>query len=45
MKFFNMKFGAQTFPSKEQAVSASQKLLGVILPLLEKEYWPDWEKL
>lgn len=45
MKFFNMKFGAQTFPSKEQAVSAGQKLLGVILPLLEKEYWPDWEKL
>ena len=45
MNFFNMKFGAQTFPSKEQAVSASQKLLGVILPLLEKEYWPDWEKL
>ena len=45
MKFFNMKFGLQVCPSKEQAISASQKLLSVILPLLEKEHWPDWEKL
>ena len=45
MKFFNMRFGVQMHPPKEQAVSASQKLLSVVLPLLEKEYWPDWEKL
>lgn len=31
-------------PSKEEAVIASQKLLGVILPLLEREHWLDWEK-
>jgi len=30
-------------PSKEQAVSASEKLLNVILPILEAEHWPDWE--
>ena len=30
-------------PSKEQAVAASEKILGVILPLLEKKHWPDWK--
>ena len=30
-------------PGKEQAVSASEKLLNVILPILEAEHWPDWE--
>ena len=36
--------GAKTYPEKEEAVVASGKLLGVILPLLEREHWPDWEK-
>jgi len=45
MNFFNVKFGVRTCPSEEQAVSAGQKLLSVILPLLEKEHWPDWGKL
>ncbi len=36
--------GAKTYPKKEAAVVASEKLLGVILPLLEREHWPDWEK-
>jgi hypothetical protein len=31
-------------PSKEEAVAASEKLLAVILPILEEEHWPDWEK-
>jgi len=30
-------------PSKEQAVEASEKLLKVILPILEREHWPDWK--
>ena len=30
-------------PSKEQAVAAGEKLLAVILPILEQEHWPDWE--
>ena len=30
-------------PSEEQAVAASEKLLNVILPILELEYWPDWK--
>jgi hypothetical protein len=44
-KFFNTRFGVarrgeSVYPSKEEAVVASQKLLSVILPILEKEHWP-----
>lgn len=44
-KFFNTGFsvaGKQVgvYPTKEEAVMASQKLLDVILPVLEKEHWP-----
>jgi hypothetical protein len=44
-KFFNMGFGAERggksiYPDKEEAITASQKLLSVILPILEKEHWP-----
>jgi hypothetical protein len=35
---------SSTAPSKEEAVSAGEKLLAVILPILEQEHWPDWEK-
>jgi len=36
---FNQSFVA---PSKQQAVTAGEKLLAVILPTLEREHWPDW---
>jgi len=29
-------------PSKEESLKASQKILSIILPVLEAEYWPDW---
>ena len=29
---------------KETGLAASNKLLHVVLPILEKKYWPDWEK-
>ena len=28
--------------SKEDAITASEKLLAVILPVLEQEHWPQW---
>jgi hypothetical protein len=31
-------------PNKEQAIAASEKLLSVILPILEHEHWPKWNK-
>lgn len=42
--FFNRSKAEAHYPTKEEAAAASQKLLSVILPVLEKEYWPDWEK-
>jgi hypothetical protein len=39
-KFFNNRFNKPIYPSKEVAIKASQKLLNVILPVLEKEHWP-----
>ncbi len=32
--------GLRTHPAKEKAIKASEKLLGVILPVLENEHWP-----
>ena len=31
-------------PNKEEAIAASEKLLSVILPILENEFWPDLEE-
>ena len=43
-KFFNSRFGVAIYPDKEEAAAASQKLLSVILPILEKQHWPDIKK-
>jgi hypothetical protein len=44
-KFYNnTEIGLQIFPDKEDSVEASRKLLAVLLPVLEKEHWPDWNK-
>jgi hypothetical protein len=37
---FNQSLSA---PSKQEATEASEKVLGVILPILEKDHWPDWK--
>ncbi|MHC4790052.1 MAG: hypothetical protein ACYS8Y_01220 [Planctomycetota bacterium] len=37
--FFNTKFGAKTYLTKEQTLAASQKLLDILLPILESEHW------
>jgi len=42
-KFFNNRFGTTICPDEKEAIAASQKLLAVILPILETEHWPDWE--
>jgi hypothetical protein len=40
-KFYNNSFGRAIYPDKQEATAASEKLLAVILPVLEKEYWPS----
>lgn len=44
-KFFNTRFGTVVYPEKDEAIAASEKLLGTILPVLEADHWPDWEEL
>jgi hypothetical protein len=32
------------YPTREEAVKASEKLLGIVLGELERSYWPDWDQ-
>ncbi len=29
-------------PTKEEAVAVGEKVLSIILPILEKDHWPEW---
>jgi hypothetical protein len=42
LKFFNMRGGLN--PDRQQSVEAAGKVLKVLLPVLEKNHWPDWNK-
>ncbi|MCK4291830.1 MAG: hypothetical protein KAY65_01430 [Planctomycetes bacterium] len=33
--------GAKSYLSKKEAIPGGEKLLAVVLPILEREYWPD----
>ncbi len=37
--------GEKTYLDEEEAITAGQKLLSVILPILEKEHWPSEQKV
>ncbi|MEN6385954.1 MAG: hypothetical protein ABFD79_12260 [Phycisphaerales bacterium] len=41
LKFFNAR-GLN--PDRKQSVEAGERLLKVLLPVLENNHWPDWEK-
>jgi hypothetical protein len=36
--------GTGSSPSDDEIVQASEKLMSVLLPILETQHWPDWEK-
>jgi hypothetical protein len=40
-KFYNIASGRTIYPNKQEAIAASEKLVSVILPVLEKEHWPS----
>jgi len=42
IKFFNAR-GIN--PDKKQSVEAASRLLKVVLPVLEKNHWPDWKQV
>ena len=44
-KFFNIRYGVQIYPSRQEAIAASAKLLRVLLPVLEEEHWPDMKSV
>jgi hypothetical protein len=41
LKFFNVR-GLN--PDKQQSIEATGRVLKVLLPVLEKNHWPDWKK-
>ena len=43
-KFYGVRPGGAIYGNKGDVLSASEKLISVLLPLLETEHWPDWEK-
>jgi hypothetical protein len=40
-KFYSIASGRTIYPNKQEAIAASEKLMSVILPVLEKEHWPS----
>jgi len=44
-RFYGMDSYGFVYADKEQTLQASKKLLERLLPELEKNHWPDWEKI
>jgi hypothetical protein len=40
-KFYNNRSGQMVYPNRQTALAASEKLLAVVLPVLEKDHWPN----
>ena len=40
-KFYNTSTGRAVYPDKQEAIAASEKLMSVILPVLEQDFWPS----
>ena len=43
-KFLSNTVGQNINLEKDEAIGASRKLLSVVLPILEMDHWPDWNK-
>ena len=44
-KFYGVDSFGLIYPDKEQTLDASARLMKVLLPELEENHWPDWEKI
>ncbi len=41
-----LTFGMRdALPSREQAIEAGKRFLGVVIPILVRDHWPDWDKV
>ncbi|MHC4264456.1 MAG: hypothetical protein ACYSUK_00815 [Planctomycetota bacterium] len=38
-KFFNKGLGLEVYPEIDEMIEASKKLLGIVLPILERDHW------
>ena len=43
-KFHGGGPGGRIYPNEEETIAASEKLLSVLLPVMERDHWPDWAK-
>jgi hypothetical protein len=43
--FYGQDAFGRIYPDKEQTLGASEKLMAKLLPELERNHWPDWEKI
>jgi hypothetical protein len=43
-KFHGRGTGGRIYPNKEEAIAVSGKFLSTLLPVMERDHWPDWEK-
>ena len=43
-QFYGSDYTGRIYPTQEQVLQSSQKLLSILLPVLEEDHWPDWEK-
>ncbi len=44
-KFFGSSYGNMIYPTNDELVAASERLMRIVLPVLEEDHWPDWEKI
>jgi len=44
-KFYGGGPAGEVFPDKAEAIGASERLLSVVLPIIEKDHWPDWARV
>lgn len=44
-KFYGADSFGMIYPDKEETLIASEKLLSVLLPELEKNHWPNWQAI
>lgn len=44
-KFFGSSYGNMIYPTRDELVAASERLMRIVLPVLEEDHWPDWEKI
>jgi hypothetical protein len=42
-QFYGADPFGRVYPSRQQVVQASERLLQVLLPAIEKGHWPDWD--